>query len=489
MGRKRRAPRPPPPPPPPTPPPPQSTETQDQLNKCNSDLKETEAKLNQSTADLNAKQEELNKYSNDFKASEAKLNAAQEQLNKYSSDFKATEEKLIKCNADFTAKQDELNKYSSDVKATEEKLNKCNADVTAKQDELNKYSSDFKASESKFNKCTIDFSNLTTSYDSLNTNYNSLNTNYNNLNIDYNKVNTKYNNLNTDYKNLNIDYNNLNTDYKKVTSDYNNTKTRLNNLKDQHNQLTEKYDIKIGELNAVNAEYDSNIRNLYKGLNSGSLNTNDLLIKQKEIINIIKSEQNRLNEKKQSVDNALEGQNRLITLNNSYRMRYAEYIKIIIIIVIFLSIFIGVSLARKYIPFFPEFIYNMTIILLVPICAIAVYYKYTQIISRNRLDYDELDLKPPTMLTDEDKLKEKVAEKANILKSGNLLGGLEGCIGSQCCSGNTIWDSGNSLCVTAPRSGFTTINYALINGELDFRLNDGCNKPYSPSEFDKYTRI
>jgi len=85
-------------------------------------------------------------------------------------------------------------------------------------------------------------------------------------------------------------------------------------------------------------------------------------------------------------------------------------------------------------------------------------------------------------------LKQKVAEKANILKSGNLLGGLEGCIGSQCCSGNTIWDSGNSVCVVRPPSGFTTINYALINGELNFRLND-IIKPNSPTEFDKYDKI
>jgi hypothetical protein len=237
---------------------------------------------------------------------------------------------------------------------------------------------------------------------------------------------------------------------------------------------------------------DSDTGNLYNGLNATTLNTNDVLIKQKDMIQIINNENNRLQEKKQNVDNALEGQQRLITLNNSYRLRYADYIKILIIITISISIYVFVSLARKYIPFFPEVIYNITLILLIPITIIVLYYKYIELISHNKLYYDELEFTPPKMLSEEDKLKEKVAYKTNILKSGDILGGLEGCVGAQCCSGNTIWDSGNSVCVVKPNNGFTTIDYALLNGEINFKLNNNINdgiKPNSPSEFDSYTRI
>jgi hypothetical protein len=237
---------------------------------------------------------------------------------------------------------------------------------------------------------------------------------------------------------------------------------------------------------------DSDTGNLYNGLNATTLNTNDVLIKQKDMIQIIDNENNRLQEKKQNVDNALEGQQRLITLNNSYRLRYADYIKILIIITISISIFVFVSLARKYIPFFPEVIYNITLILLIPITIIVLYYKYIELISHNKLYYDELEFTPPKMLSEEDKLKEKVAYKTNLLKSGDILGGLEGCVGAQCCSGNTIWDSGNSVCVVKPNNGFTTIDYALLNGEINFKLNNNTNdgiKPNSPSEFDSYTKI
>jgi hypothetical protein len=237
---------------------------------------------------------------------------------------------------------------------------------------------------------------------------------------------------------------------------------------------------------------DSDTGNLYNGLNATTINTNDVLIKQKDMIQIIDNENNRLQEKKQNVDNALEGQQRLITLNNSYRLRYADYIKILIIITISISIYVFVSLARKYIPFFPEVIYNITLILLIPITIIVLYYKYIELISHNKLYYDELEFTPPKMLSEEDKLKEKVAYKTNLLKSGDILGGLEGCVGAQCCSGNTIWDSGNSVCVVKPNNGFTTIDYALLNGEINFKLNNNTNdgiKPNSPSEFDSYTKI
>lgn len=242
-------------------------------------------------------------------------------------------------------------------------------------------------------------------------------------------------------------------------------------------------------MNLIERFSNNDAENLYFGLNSTTLNTNDILIKQKEMINIVNTEQSRINEKKQNVDNALQGQHRLITLNNSYRLRYADYTKIIIIITICLSIFILVSLAKKYIPFFPESLYNVIIILLFPIGIISIYYKYAEIISHNKLYYDQLELPPPNMLSKEDQLKEKVSYKTNILKSGNLLGDLEGCVGAQCCSENTMWDSGNSVCIVSPKSGFTTIDYALLNGEINFNLNNNEIQPNSPNEFEKYTKI
>jgi hypothetical protein len=235
---------------------------------------------------------------------------------------------------------------------------------------------------------------------------------------------------------------------------------------------------------------DSDTGNLYNGLNATTLNTNDVLIKQNDMLKIINDENNRLKEKKQNVDNALEGQNRLVMLNNSYRLRYADYVKILIIITISISIYVLVSLARKYIPFFPEALFNTTLILLIPITIIIVYYMYNDIISHNKLYYDELEFKPPTMLSADERLKEKVSYQTNVLKSGELLAGLEGCVGAQCCSGNTIWDSGNSVCVVKPNTGFTTIDYALLNGEVNFTLkNKDSIQPHSPNEFESYTRI
>jgi hypothetical protein len=54
-------------------------------------------------------------------------------------------------------------------------------------------------------------------------------------------------------------------------------------------------------MNVIERFSDSDAGNLYNGLNSTTLNTNDVLIKQSEMINIVNNEQRRLNEKKQSV--------------------------------------------------------------------------------------------------------------------------------------------------------------------------------------------
>jgi len=235
---------------------------------------------------------------------------------------------------------------------------------------------------------------------------------------------------------------------------------------------------------------NGDIGNLYNGLNNTTLNTNDVLIKQKEMINIVDSEKQRLHEKKQNVDNALEGQNRLIMMNNSYRLRYTDYTKMLVILTVSFFIFVLATLAKKYIPFFPEALYNIIVIILVPVTMIMIYYKYVNIVNHNKLNYDELEFKPPIMLSADERLKEEVSRKTDILKTGNLLGGLEGCIGAQCCSGNTIWDSGNSVCVAPVTSGFTTIDYALLNGEVQFKILDNNGiKPNSPNEFDRYTRI
>jgi hypothetical protein len=68
----------------------------------------------------------------------------------------------------------------------------------------------------------------------------------------------------------------------------------------------------------------------------------------------------------------------------------------------------------------------------------------------------------------------------------NLSVGLVGCIGSQCCSGNTVWDAVNGVCTPAV-SGFTT----LAGASAADGVEKGGSKaaPYSAFEFGEYARL
>lgn len=238
------------------------------------------------------------------------------------------------------------------------------------------------------------------------------------------------------------------------------------------------------------SDTSTNLDQLYKNLNNQVVNTNDVLLKQQDIINIIDAEKQRLLLKKQTIDDSLQQQKRLIQLNNSYRLRYTDYIKIMLFITFVIIIYVGIVLAQRYLPFIPSIVFEVILILFIPISIIIMYYRFRNLMLHNNMNYDEIDFKPPTILSDKEKLAEQVKARETQQKSGDLLGGLSGCIGKDCCGETTQWDSGNLVCVSGT-NGFTTIDYAVINGDINViglkTLNDAI-KPNSPNEFKDYAK-
>ena len=238
------------------------------------------------------------------------------------------------------------------------------------------------------------------------------------------------------------------------------------------------------------SDIPTNLDQLYKNLNNQVVNTNDVLLKQQDIINIIDAEKQRLLLKKQTIDDSLQQQKRLIQLNNSYRLRYTDYIKIMLIITFVIIIYVGIILAQRYLSFIPSIVFEVILILFIPVSMIILYYKFRNLMMHNNMNYDEIDFKQPNILSAQEKLGEQVKARESQQKSGDLLGGLSGCIGKDCCGETTQWDSGNLVCVGAT-NGFTTIDYAVINGDINViglkTLNDTI-MPNSPNEFKDYAK-
>jgi hypothetical protein len=238
------------------------------------------------------------------------------------------------------------------------------------------------------------------------------------------------------------------------------------------------------------SDIPTNLGKLYTNLNNQTVNTNDVLLKQQDVINIVDAEKQRLLLKKQTVDDSLQQQKRLIQLNNSYRLRYTDYIKIMLFITFIIILFVGIILAQRYFPFIPSIVYEIALILLIPISMIIMYYRFRNLMIHNNMNYEEIDYKPPNILSDQAKLAELVKAREAQQKSGDLLGGLSGCVGKDCCSGTTQWDSGNLVCVSAT-NGFTTIDYAVINGDINasgLKTSNDSIKPNSPNEFKDYAK-
>jgi hypothetical protein len=226
-------------------------------------------------------------------------------------------------------------------------------------------------------------------------------------------------------------------------------------------------------LNNVQANLDA----LYKDFSNASGSSAAVLDHQAKMNNIVSTELDRLNKKKQNVDLAIEGQKRMVKLNDSYRKKYSYYVKIIILIIVFLSIFVLINVISKYLTFIPSFVFDIFYFLLAVTLVFTIYFIYLDIIWRDNMNFDELTFNPPN-ITDPNAV---ALAKQQSSKLGNLLGTIDviGCVGNNCCDPATsIWDSGNSVCKGI--SHFTSMGDVQIGGSATAL-------PDHATEFGQYT--
>ena len=229
------------------------------------------------------------------------------------------------------------------------------------------------------------------------------------------------------------------------------------------------------DLNSKVTSLQANLDKLYTDFNQANPSSSAVLAKQQEMSAIVNEEKNRLEQKKQSIDNALVGKKRAIDLNEAYRMRQSQMLKIKVVFVIVLAICIMTTLLGRRFPIVPSIFISLINLIVMLIGGIYCLFIYSSLASRSPMNYNELELTGPQVASD----SEVAAGKA-----GNLLGtiNLLGCVGSDCCFDGTKWDGEKSKCVigtppsTPPVNAFTTM---------------GQSGPFanSPSEYDSYGKV
>jgi len=197
------------------------------------------------------------------------------------------------------------------------------------------------------------------------------------------------------------------------------------------------------------ADLQNQMTNLAKQYQDANTSSNVVLDHQNEMIQIINDEQDRLNKKKVLIDNVDFQQNRQALLNNTYRLKYAEYTKIVIVIIVSLLVFLLLSTLSSLYESIPPLIIIVLHIVNISIAVIIITYIYAKIYSRSNINFDEIVLPPP--ITD--------ASGTNGVKqngSDSLFGTLGICYKETCCGAGTVWDPNFGICVIKKETPSTT---------------------------------
>ena len=171
-------------------------------------------------------------------------------------------------------------------------------------------------------------------------------------------------------------------------------------------------------------------------------------------------EADRLMDKKRNIDDALQGQNRMISLNDSYVKKYAKYNQIVMVIVLVILAILGAILLPTYLPFIPSFIGDLIIILAVAIGAISIFMIYIGIQARDPLYFDKLNIPAPSIKDISDNALDM---SLNSIQTG-LLGGM--CIGQDCCTDPAQFINSKGKCVNPPPEiyDYATAKYKTCAG-------------------------
>jgi hypothetical protein len=239
----------------------------------------------------------------------------------------------------------------------------------------------------------------------------------------------------------------------------------------------------------------TNLSNSLDGLNTAytnaNVNSDAVLSKQSDVNSMVVAEQNRLQQKKFLIDQALDGRKRLVTLNDSYRLKYTQYIKIILVLIVTLIVWIVLNKLAEM-GFLPDPFYTVLVVITIAVGGFVCYFIYLDILSRDNMNFNAINVPAPVKLTP-DQIKKSQEAAAN---SGNLLGTINfgGCIGAECCSDGSKWDAGNSVCIgnslsygastTYTRSPFTTLSISYNVGEIKKPISAN-----SPNEYGDYSKI
>jgi hypothetical protein len=182
---------------------------------------------------------------------------------------------------------------------------------------------------------------------------------------------------------------------------------------------------------------------------------------------------------------------RIVKLNESYKKRSIEYLKILIACIIGIVLYLVLLIINKYYEI-PDTLHTILIIIISIIVLIYCGNKYINIKMRDNVDFNTLNLIPPTSattITGQTASQKAILQQSQLNNNNYILlsNDVSYCSGSNCCASNTIFDSVTQQCIEEPKRA----NVIKAKQELDKATKDyqTLSTPDNKQKLDDATRI
>jgi hypothetical protein len=209
--------------------------------------------------------------------------------------------------------------------------------------------------------------------------------------------------------------------------------------------------------------------------------TRDILTHQDEVTDMVNTEAERLATKKKNIDDALDGQKRMIMLNESYRMKYSHYLKIVLTVLTITILFVIIKFLSTKLVMVPGPVWDLVLIIVFALGLIYIYMVFSDMQRRDNMNFNKLFFMAPSPEDASTKAKLQKGgneRKSNLLQSFGFTGEST-CKGDDCCDGSDLqYNSDTNTCQVVQ-------SFGNIGTEGSASVND-LVKPTDPDEYSNY---
>ena len=193
------------------------------------------------------------------------------------------------------------------------------------------------------------------------------------------------------------------------------------------------------------SDLQKKLQNTSETYEKANTSSNALLTEQEKVKSILENEQDRLDEKKEIIDNALFLEERKNLFTDTQRLEYSAWTKSMLVIVIMLCIHIGLRMISGHygenMPQAGNVVLTLLQIINFAVCGLIILYMILNLQSRSEINYNRFNIPPPN--------PDDFVTDSTSTPSSTLLQSLGVCYEDSCCGEGTHWDSATSNCVSS----------------------------------------